>query len=314
MLEMRRLLLLHALSSHGTIAATARSLRLTGPAVSQQLAVLEREVGMPLVERHGRRLALTRAGEVLISHTEVLLGQLTAAEADLVALRGAVTGTVRLAAFPTMMRTIVPLAWQAVRAQHRNRLRLTVLEMEPEESLAALRGGELDLAVMHAYDTFPLELPGNCERHDLLLDPIDLAIPVGDPMLADTPPAQPIDLAPLADRPWICSRQGTSCHQMTRLVCGSAGFVPNTVAYCADFATQLSMVASGAGVALVPRLAGENAPIGVELRRTTAPISRAVFTVTRKGGDRHPAVRIVRDYLADICATWPEARCRATPA
>jgi DNA-binding transcriptional LysR family regulator len=200
------------------------------------------------------------------------------------------------------------------RAQHRNRLRLTVLEMEPEESLAALRGGELDLAVMHAYDTLPLKLPGNCERHELLSDPIDLAIPVGDPLLADTPPAQPVDLAPLADRQWICSRRGTSCHQMTRLVCGSADFVPNTVAYCADSATQLSMVASGAGVALVPWLAGENAPIGVELRRTTAPISRAVFAVTRKGGDRHPAVRIVRDYLADTCAAWPEARYRAAPA
>jgi DNA-binding transcriptional LysR family regulator len=137
--EMRRLLLLHALASHGTIAAAARSVHLTGPAVSQQLAVLEREVGMQLVERHGRWLRLTRAGEVLVSHSEVLLGQLTAAEADLAALRGEVTGTVRLAAFSTMMRTVVPLAWKAVRAQHRDRLRLIVLEMEPEESLAGVQ-------------------------------------------------------------------------------------------------------------------------------------------------------------------------------
>lgn len=307
MFEMRRLLLLHALASHGTIAAAARSLQLTGPAVSQQLAVLEREVGMPLVERQGRRLRLTRAGEVLVSHTEVLLGQFAAAEVDLAELRGEVTGTVRLAVFSSMMRTVVPPAWRAVRARHRDRLRLIVLEMEPEESLAALRDGEVDLAVMHAYDSFPLELPKNCEQYDLLLDPIDLALPAGDPLLSGTPATQPIDLALLADRPWVSSREGTSCHQMTQRACGSAGFVPKTVAYCTDFATQLALVADGAGVALVPRLSGGDHP-GVALRTTTASISRAVSAVTRRGGDRHPAVRIARDVLADTYAAWSQAR------
>jgi DNA-binding transcriptional LysR family regulator len=162
----------------------------------------------------------------------------------------------------------------------------------------------VDLAVMHAYDTLPLELPANCERYELLLDPIDLALPADDPLLAGTHPTQPIDLALLANRPWVSSRQGTSCHQMTQRACGSAGFVPNTVAYCADFATQLTMVAGRGGVALIPRLAGENHPVGIALRRTTITICRAVFAVTRRGGDRHPAVRIARDILADTCATW----------
>jgi DNA-binding transcriptional LysR family regulator len=303
-LELRRLLLLHALASHGTIAAAARSMQVTGPAVSQQLAVLEREVGMPLVQRHGRRLRLTRAGEVLVSHAEVLLGQLTTAEADLAALRGEVTGTVRLAAFSTMLRTIVPLTWQAVHSQHRDRLRLIVLEMEPEESLSALRDGELDLAIMHAYDSFPMNFPASYERHELMHDPIELALPADDPLLIEVPPTKPIDLTLLADRPWISSRQGTSCHQMMQRACGSAGFVPNTVAFCSDFATQLTMVACNGAAALVPRLAVATHPSNIALRKTTASSFREVFAVTRSGGDRHPAVRIARNLLTDACAAW----------
>lgn len=300
--EMRRLLLLHALADHGTIAAAARSLRLTGPAVSQQLAVLEREVGMPLVEKDGRRLKLTSAGEVLVSHTEVLLGQLTAAEADLAALRGEVSGTVRLAAISTMMRGVIPAAWKALRTLHHDRLRLTASEMEPEESLPALRAGEVDLVVAHAYDMFPVELPATCERHDLLLDPIELAVPADDPLLAGTPTTEPIDLASLTDRRWICSRPGTSCHQMMQRACGSAGFVPDTVAYCVDFATQLGMVANGVGIALIPRLAMTDDLTGVTLRPLATPLTRTVFAVTRRGGDRHPAVRIARDLIAETCA------------
>jgi DNA-binding transcriptional LysR family regulator len=299
--EMRRLLLLHALAGHGTIAAAARSLRLTGPAVSQQLAVLEREVGMPLVEKDGRRLKLTRAGEVLVSHTEVLLGQLTAAEADLATLRGEVSGTVRIAAISTMMRNIIPVAWQTLRALHHDRLQLTVSEMEPEQSLPALRAGEVDLVVAHAYDMFPVELPPTCERHDLLLDPIQLAVPADDALLAGTSATEPVDLASLADRQWVCSVQGTSCHQMMQRACGAAGFVPNTVAYCADFATQLSMVAGGVGIALIPRLAMTDDLAGATLRQPAVPLTRTVFAVTRHGGDRHPAVRIARDVIAETC-------------
>src|SRR4051812_3425348 len=129
MLDVRRLRLLHALAGHGTVTAVAERLHLTGPAISQQLAVLEREIGLPLVERDGRRLKLTDAGRVLVAHTEIVLGQLANAEADLVALRSEISGTVRLAAFPTAAATMISDLWARVREERGHRLRLQLTEM-----------------------------------------------------------------------------------------------------------------------------------------------------------------------------------------
>src|SRR4030095_5119944 len=113
MLEIRRLRLLHALATHGTVTAAAQAMHLSGPAVSQQLGALERATGMQLVERIGRRLRLTDAGRILVAHTGIVLDQLAAAEADLVALGTEVAGTVRVAAFSSAVATLVANAWEA---------------------------------------------------------------------------------------------------------------------------------------------------------------------------------------------------------
>src|SRR6185312_13671280 len=100
MMDVRRLRLLRELSVHGTVTATAEALHLTGPAVSQQLAALEKEAGVPLLEKQGRTLRLTLAGQRLVEHADVILGNLAAADAELQALREGSRGTVSIAAFP----------------------------------------------------------------------------------------------------------------------------------------------------------------------------------------------------------------------
>jgi DNA-binding transcriptional LysR family regulator len=295
MLEIRRLRLLHALAGHGTVTAAAEKLHLSGPAVSQQLARLERETGIQLVERDGRRLKLTDAGRVLVAHTEIVLGQLAVAEADLVALRTEISGTVRLAAFPTAAATVVPEMWARLHTERGHRLQLQLIEMESEHSIPALQRAEIDIAVAQAYDDLlPRPLPTECERHDIREDPILVADrdPAGDEA-QDTA----ADLSSLAGRPWILPIPSTFCHEMVQRACGAAGFVPRPVAHCNDFASMLALVAAGAGVALVPQLATRSRPRGVTLRRPCQRIVRTIFAVTARRGDRHPAVRVVLDEL-----------------
>ncbi|MGW5667959.1 LysR family transcriptional regulator [Micromonospora sp. NPDC003776] len=301
MLDVRRLRLLHALAGHGTVNAAAEALHLTGPAVSQQLGTLEREVGVRLLERQGRRLALTDAGRLLVAHADVLLDQLAAAEADVLALRNEIAGTVRLGAFSSATAVLVAAAWRSLATEHGTDLVLRLDELEPEQSLGALHRGELDVAVAHSYDLLPLALPAGCLRHDLLTDPVVAALPAEDPVARD---GGPVDLVALAERAWLSVPSVTSCHQMLQRACGAAGFVPRVIAQTSEYGPILALVAAGAGVALLPRMGAPAVPEGVVLRPLAAPVNRHVFALTRRGGERHPARRAVLDHLARAAADW----------
>jgi DNA-binding transcriptional LysR family regulator len=296
MLDVRRLRLLHGLATHGTVAATADALRLTGPAVSQQLAALEREAGVPLLAKRGRVLELTDAGRLLVSHAEVILGDLAAAEADLTRLSGTGAGTVRLAAFPSAARTLVASVWSTMDGE----VELRLLEMEPERSIEALRRQEVDIAVAHSYSLLPRDLPAGAEQHPLMTDPVLLALP------ADRGVEGPVELADFAGDRWLVPDRGVSCYEMTRRACGAAGFVPRVVAEATDFSVLVALVGAGAGVALVPGLAlpdhlsreARARSAGVSLHPLADPVSRHIFALTRAGTARHPAIRAVLAALA----------------
>jgi len=301
MLDVRRLRVLHAVSAYGSVTAAAAALGYSAPAVSQQLAALEREVGMRLTERAGRGVELTPAAHILVGHTDALLARLDAAEADLAALRDQIAGRVTLAAFPSAAAGLVPAAWAAL-AGSAPQVRLDLTEMEPEESLPAVLRGETDVAVAHEYDLLPRPLDPLFERRELLDDPVVLAIPAGYP--ADGP----VPLASLAGQPFLAPRQATSCAEMIQRACARAGFVPRVVARASDFQVLLSLVAAGAGVTLVPGLAARWLPPRVRLVPPADPVTRRVFTVSRRGGDRKPAVRVVLDALSDAATPEPESR------
>ncbi len=305
MLDVRRLRVLHAVSAYGSVTAAAAALGYTAPAVSQQLAALEREVGMRLTERAGRGIELTPAADILVAHADALLARLDAAESDLAALRDQVCGRVALAAFPSAGVTIVPAAWAAL-ARSAPQVQIDLTEMEPEESLPAVLRGELDVAVAHSYDLMPRPLDPLFERRDLLTDQVLLALRADDPILAaagvGAPVGGPVPLASLAGRPFLIPRASTSCAEMIQRACARAGFVPGVVARATDFHVLLGLVAAGAGVALVPRLAARQLPPQVRLVAPADPVTRQIFTVSRRGGDRKPAVRVVLDALTEAAA------------
>lgn len=302
LLEVRRLRLLRELQVHGTVTATAEALYLSGPAVSQQLAALEREAGMPLLEKQGRRLRLTAAGNLLVEHAEVILGQLATVEADLRALRGGDHGLVRVAAFPSAARVLVSRMWRALAQERARSPELRVIEREPDEAADGLRRHDSDIAIVHSYSLLPRDLPPGCEQYRLMDEPVLLALPRRLAAERALVAGQIVDLVDVADENWLMPGPETSCHELTRRACGSAGFVPRPSAVASDFSVLTELVAVGAGVALVPRMALPADTSDVSLHPLADPVGRVVHAFTRIGDARLPHVKLVLETLRSVAA------------
>ena len=293
MLDVRRLRVLRELAARGTIAATAEALGYTAPAVSQQLAALEREAGVELLERNGRRRRLTPAGEELVARTEGILRELEAAEAALARTTTHVAGVLRCAAFASAHRVLLPRAIAALAARHPD-LHVTTHDMEPEESLPALKLGELDLVLAQEYAFAPNPSDPALERTELLDDPLRVALPAGHPLAA----AERIDMAALEAEPWIAGREGSFCHLVVIHSARQAGYEPRLAHITNDFSVSYALVAAGAGVGLVPELAGPPPP-GVVVRPVAGvPPSRRIYAAVRAGSSARPAIAAMLDALA----------------
>jgi DNA-binding transcriptional LysR family regulator len=290
MLDVRRLRVLREFAARGTIAATAEALGYSPPAVSQQLAALERETGAELLERNGRTRRLTPAGRELAARTEAVLRELEAAEAALVRATTSVAGILRAAAFPSAHRALLPPALARLARAHPD-LEVHTRELEPEDSIPKLKLGELDLVLAQEYPFGPQTDDPALERTPLREDPIRLAVP------AEHDAGDAVDLAAHPDVPWIAGRQGSFCHAVVLHTCRAAGFEPRITHFTNDFATAYGLVAAGAGFALVPDLAGPPPP-GVRIVETRRPVpSRRIFAAVRAGSSARPAVAACLDAL-----------------
>ncbi|GIH92814.1 LysR family transcriptional regulator [Planobispora siamensis] len=298
MLDVRRLRLLRELSRRGTIAAVAEALTFTPSAVSQQLAALEREAGVALLERTGRRVALTPAGIALVGHAEAVLERLEQAAAELAAARTGLTGTLRIGAFPTATRVLLPPALAALAGEH-PALEPMVEELDPAEVAPRLRTGDLDVALVHEYDFVPAAPDLALDTLPLLDEPMYLATPASAGGVGDA-------LAGCRDEPWILSTPGTLCHAMTVRACQAAGFAPRVRHHVDDFGTVLAMVAVGQGVALVPEFGAADPPGGVRL--TPLPMRRRTLVAFRRGAAGHPAIAA---FTAALRACSPVTAPRA---
>src|SRR5271156_2763740 len=175
MLSVGRLNVLKEVAYRGSLSAAAEALSYSQSAVSQQIAALERETGMALVERHPRGVSLTAAGQTLVGHAEGILARLDAAEASLSAIAGLRGGRLRVASFPTAGATLMPLAIATFRASYPD-VELTLAEGEPEEIVPRLSAGELDLALLFEF-AGETPLKESMTRVELLEDPMYLAVP-----------------------------------------------------------------------------------------------------------------------------------------
>ena len=277
MLDVRRLRLLCDLARLDTIAAVAQAHMYTPSAVSQQLSALEREVGVPLLERSGRRVALPAAGRVLVEHGETVLTALEQTTTAVAALATGLSGPLRIGAFPTAVRTLLPATLVALAGRHPG-LELMVTELDPAAVPDALREHRLDVGLLHDYDVVPV-------RPDPMLDGLPL---LDETVYLTLPRTGTGSLRDQRDADWIVASPGTLCHEVTLHVCRAAGFTPRVRHQADDFTTVLALVAAGQGVSLVPQLAAMTPPVGVWL--VPLQTRRRTRIAYRKGAATHPAV------------------------
>jgi DNA-binding transcriptional LysR family regulator len=287
MLDSRRLLVLREVAAHGSVSGAADALGYTPSAVSQQLAALERETGSALIERNGRGIRLTDTARLLLPHAHDVLAALERAGAALARGGAELTGSVRLASFPTATRALLPAPLARLHERH-PRLSIQLTELEPHESLPALALGRIDVAVAHEYDLVARDAARDLRRAELLREPVLLAERGTETAAAS--------LADYADRAWILPPAATSCGELVRRACRGAGFEPRAVAETGDFSVACALAAAGVGVALVPRLGAQPTP-GLVLRPLTPALERRVFVAAREGSEEHPLIRAVVEAL-----------------
>src|SRR5204862_544552 len=150
MLNVQRLKVLREVAARGSFSAAADALSYTQSAVSQAVARLEAETGVPLLERDRKGVRPTAAGAALVDHADGILSRLDAAEAEVAAIAGVRGGRLRMASFPTAGATLMPFAIATFRAAH-PQVELSLVEGEPEESVPRLRAGELDLVLVYEF-------------------------------------------------------------------------------------------------------------------------------------------------------------------
>jgi DNA-binding transcriptional LysR family regulator len=283
MLDVRRLRLLSELARRGTIAEVARAVGYTPSAVSQSLAQLEREHGVALLERDGRRVRLTPAAHGLVARTDRVLAELDAAEAELAAEHETVRGALAIGAFPSAAAGLVVPAVADLTARH-PQLTCAIREHEPEDGIALLRAGELDLLVSESYAGVAGAASGGLEAHLLLAEPLLLMLPAGDDR------SEPVALEALRDAAWIAGLAGTQFAAALDHACRSAGFAPRIVHRADDAVMIHRLVGAGLGVALLPALA-RLPEDGVRIAAATPePPRRQVWALVRRGAGRRPAV------------------------
>lgn len=295
---------MRAIAEEGSFTAAALSLGYTQPAVSQMVRRLEQRTGTALVERVGRSVRLTEAGEVLARHAGPVLKALDAAEEEVAAIAGLRAGRVRLMAFPSSSATLVPRALALVKQRYPD-VKVTFTEAEPPESLAALRAGECDLAVAFAYEGTDL---GRGEEdlelfsiHKLMDDEVRLALPRTHPLATRTE----VDLSDLADESWIagCPR----CRGHLLQMCHDEGFNPNVAFETEDYVAVMGLVSEGLGVALIPDLILRTAHHHDVVTLPIKPASRRhIHIVTTPDLERVPAVQATIEALEESVKAAPK--------
>jgi DNA-binding transcriptional LysR family regulator len=293
MIDLARLRLLQELARRGTMTSVAEALGLTSSAVSQQLATLERETGAMLLERVGRRVRLTAEGARLVSHAEGIFEAVEAAELDLRAGRERPQGTLEVATFATYAKAhLLPAI---VRARDRfPDLRVIVHELEPADSIAAVRDGRCHLAVTFAYNLAPRPEAGDLAAHPLLEEPVLLALPQ-----RWRRQRAPIDLTRFAQEDWIVGSRQTDDRLLAERACAAAGFAPRIAHTVDDYDLLLRMVAAGLGVGFVPELGLRFPSADGVARRAVGgmSLSRRIGALTRRALADSPRVRALLSVL-----------------
>jgi DNA-binding transcriptional LysR family regulator len=284
--DVRRLRLLRELNYRGTLAAVAEALGYNPSSVSHQFTLLEREVGIPLLEPVGRGVRLTAAGLLLVEHTEAILLELERAEAAIAATRTEVTGVLRLATFQTAAHTLIPGAVASLTSAY-PALEVRITHIDAEQALPALVARDFDLVLHEEYPGSPVPPVRGVTVERLTSDPMLLASPTSLTSITEA-----------ADQPWAMEPENTRAGSWARAVCRAAGFEPHITYDSTDVLLHRLLVERGLATALLPQLALTTDP-PAQLRTAALPGNprREILLAYRTGSRTNPAITAVGKAL-----------------
>ena len=286
-----RLRILDVFARAGTVRAAADELLLSPSTVSQQLAVLEVETGVPLFERRGRALTLTPAGALLVERSREILDRMDAIESELTDVATEPVGHVRLGGFASSVSSLLIPAVHRLATEH-PRLSVELLEIEPREAVAAIHQARVDLVV--TVD----------EADGALMSPTLTVLPLSsDPLMAVLAAGHPlahrdsVALADLADERWALDHEGTYLGDLVPRECRRAGFEPRVAGRFSSYGVMLAHVAETGSVAVLPELAVDRR-MPVVAYPLTELADRSIVVALRTGNATRPAYRAVIDALS----------------
>ena len=319
-IDSTELRILHTLSVTGSLTATAATLGLSQPAVSQRIKRVETRLAVPLIERSGRGIRLTTAGNILAEHGRTVVSEIDAALAAIDDLRGERAGTLRLVGFPSASATIVPAIMRLLAVQAPE-VALQYREAEPPEATEMLRDGEVDCALIFDYEG-AAELPAGsaflplwCEEVHLVVSQdraSELSVATGATTEAATGAAVPVRLNEFAADHWIAGCEKCRGHLLA--AAHDAGFEPEIIQETDNVPAMVAMAAAGGAVALVPGLAlaaARTLPEGAVVVALDPPRHRTIGLISMATANESPQVRLAKRLLAGIDGTaWSLAPAR----
>ncbi|MCM0673328.1 LysR family transcriptional regulator [Micromonospora phytophila] len=293
MIDVRRMQVLRAVVTSGSVTAAAAHLGYTPSAVSQQVAALEKEAGIALLERVGRGVQPTAAGRLLTKHAAIIGQHVAEAETALADLRAGHTGRLTVRYFASVGPTLLASALARLRREHPD-VTIDPKLSDPDDPMPDVEQGNADLAIV-VRRTSDERRQGIRVVH-LLDDAYQAVLPTGHPLSVQ----RVIDLADLAGEPWVGSEPPGPCLEPIIDACAAAGFTPDFVAKSEDYATAQGFVAAGLGISLIPRLGLSTRHPGVTIRPVRRPDPvRTIYAAVREISLDQPALRALIDALMD---------------
>ena len=296
-IDPRHLITLAAVSRHGSFAAAADELACTQSAVSQQIAEIERRIGIRVLDR--RPVRATEAGQVLLEAELAVRASIAIALQELSALRQGRAGCVRLGAFASAAVGIVPRALAALRRTHPG-VQVKLTQLETEMSYAQILRGDLDLALTFDYDRAARKPPARIRRSMVAKDPVLVVLPVAHPLAG----RKSIRLAELADDAWIGSPVIARQLELLAELSRTPGFKRRLEFDGDDFQTVLALVDQGLGIALLPKLATLRAPSGVVIKPLMEnPLTRFIYTARLEARNAPAILTAFEQELSNVLRT-----------
>jgi len=296
MLSTHRLQILREVAIRGTAAAAAKALFLTPPAVTYQLAELEQEVGVPLLDRTGRSIRLTPAGLRLVEHADAILASCELALADVRAFSDVVRGTVRLSVFRAAPGGVTLAALLSLSRQYPE-LQVITSDLDPARAVSALRAGQLDIALSYEWGLTPRPRAVGIDCEALFTEPMVMVLP------GSAEGEFPIHIQDFADASWCIAQDEEHGRRAIEHVARHYGFEPKVVFESDNFRAIGSAVEAGLGIGLVPLMTDLRGLDVVTHPLSEPRMSRRVFAAVRPGSSGSPAIRAVLDaFAAPACA------------